>query len=262
MDISISTGLYYKKDFIEILDIINETGCKNIELFLNQSFVDVPVNELEKEVTKRNMNVLSIHTPLEFIAFSKGETEDYWIGKCIEMSRILGSHIVNTHMVYADYSNIVRSELDDIHKDNILKYRGLKDILVTTENLPAHPNGGMLGKHDELLEFVKNNDVGITFDTTHCAYSGLSIIDEFKKFGESVKNIHLSDFSDGIEHKILGDGQLPVKEFMSVLKTINYQGLLTIELDFENKKRNDIQNTDQAVEGLAKCLDIVRSIKQ
>lgn len=77
MNLSVSTGLYYTKNHIEILDMIKETSCKNIELFLNQAFIDVPINELHKEIEKRDLRVLSIHTPLEFIAFPRKESEEF-----------------------------------------------------------------------------------------------------------------------------------------------------------------------------------------
>lgn len=50
MEILISTGLYYTKGDKEILDIIEKTTCKNIELFLNQAFIDINTKELKEEI--------------------------------------------------------------------------------------------------------------------------------------------------------------------------------------------------------------------
>jgi sugar phosphate isomerase/epimerase len=77
MEISVSTGLYYTKDYKEILDIIASTSCNNIELCLNEAFVDINVSELKEEILKRNLNILSVHTPFEFIAFPRRESEKY-----------------------------------------------------------------------------------------------------------------------------------------------------------------------------------------
>jgi sugar phosphate isomerase/epimerase len=235
MDISVSTGLYYKKSYTQILDMISRTSCKNIELFLNQAFIDIPINELEKQISKRNLNIISVHTPLEFIAFPRKQSEEYWIKRSIEITKIFNSKVVVTHMVNGNYYIELPYGLDKLHKDNILKYKNLKDVYITTENLPYLKDKSFLAKQDEFIEFVKKNDVNITFDTTHCAARGLSIIDEYYKLKNNIKNIHLSDFKDGAEHKILGNGELPLIDFLSILKKDNYDGIITIELDFVRK---------------------------
>lgn len=258
MKISVSTGLYYTKSYIEILDLIKETSCKNIELFLNQAFIDVPINKLQKEIENRDLNVLSIHTPLEFIAFPRKESEEFWINKTINMAKVFDAKTIVTHMVYGEYFESLPKNLDELHKENILRYKELKDVCVTTENLPYFRDGSFLSKDDEFMRFIENNDINITFDTTHCAASNLSIIDSYKKLKKYIKNIHLSDFNDGAEHKVLGDGQLPLKEFLGDLKKDKFEGTITIEFDFDNKKRNCIENLNQASKEVERSIGLIR----
>lgn len=258
MNISVSTGLYYTKNHIEILDMIKETSCKNIELFLNQAFINVPIHELQKEIEKRDLRVLSIHTPLEFIAFPRKESEALWINKTIGMARVFDAKTIVTHMVYGDYFEELPNGLDELHKSNILKYKGLQDICVTTENLPYWNEGSFLAKEDEFIKFIKDNNLNITFDTTHCGANNSSIIETYKKLRKHIKNIHLSDFNDGAEHKILGHGQLPLKELLRDLKEDKYNGIITIELDFDNKRRNNIESLKQASEEVEKSIEFVR----
>ncbi len=257
MEISVSTGLYYKKSYKEILDIIACTSCNNIELFLNQAFIDVDIYELEKEVSKRNLNVLSIHTPLEFIAFPRKESEYYWINKSIEISKVFGSQVIVSHMVLGEYFDDKIKRLDELHKQNMLDFNETKDIHITTENLPFFDEGSFLGRFDELFAFVNDNNINLTFDTTHCAYGGFPILETFLKFKHLIKNIHFSDFEKGLEHKVLGDGKLPLKDFIVQLKKENYDGIITIELDFDNKKRNNILNNKQAIKSIQKSVDFI-----
>lgn len=259
MEISVSTGLYYKKDYKEILDIIASTSCKNIELFLNQAFIDIDINELKEEVLKRNMNILSIHTPLEFIAFPRKESEHYWINKSIEISKVFNSKVVVSHIVLGEYFDDKIKGLDELHRQNMIEYCKTKDIHITTENLPYFEDGSFLCRLDELFEFISHNNIDITFDTTHCAFSGAPIIETFKKFKSFIKNIHLSDFDNGIEHKVLGEGSLPLKDFIVQLKEENYEGIITIELDFDNKKRNNILDNDHAIAAIQKSIDFIKS---
>lgn len=259
MEISISTGLYYTKSYTEILDIIRDTSCRNIELCLNQAFIDVPVNELQKEIEKRALKVLSIHTPLEFIAFPRKESEEFWISKTIGMAKVFDAKTIVTHMVYGDYFIDLPKGLDELHKKNVIKYKALKDINVTTENLPYFKEGSFLAKENEFIKFIEDNDIKITFDTTHCAANNLSILDLYEKLKEYIKNIHLSDYLNGAEHKILGTGQLPLKELVRKLREDKYDEIITIELDFDNKKRNYVENIKDAVKEIEKSINFVTS---
>lgn len=259
MNVSLSTGFYYTKSYKEILDVISYTSCSNIELFLNQAFIDVPVDELAREIAKRKLDVLSIHTPLEFIAFPRHESEEFWIDKCISLSKTFNSKIIVTHMVLGKYFIEAPQGLDYIHRENMVKFNKLKDICVTTENLPYFTDGSFLGKKNEFVKFIKDNNTSITFDTTHCAYSNHSILDMFIEIKDFVKNIHISDFKFGMEHKVLGTGDLPLKEFLYMLRINDYQGNLTIELDFDNKKRNDIKDFKEAVEQIEKSIQYIKA---
>lgn len=260
MRISVSTGLYYTKDYREILDIIASTSCNNIELFLNQAFIDIDTNELKKEVSKRNLNILSIHTPLEFIAFPRKESENYWINKSIEIAKVFSSKVIVSHMVIGDDNTI--SDLDELHRQNMIGFSEVKDIYITSENLPYFKNGSFLGRFEELYEFVSGNNINLTFDTTHYGFSNASILETFKKFKNFIKNIHLSDFDNGVEHKVLGEGTLPLKDFIVQLKKEDYDGIVTIELDFDNKKRNNILDNKQAIVAIQKSIDFINdSIK-
>lgn len=260
MKISISTGMYYTKTYKEILDVIAGTSCNNIELFLNQAFIDVPINELEKEISKRSLNILSIHTPLEFIVFPRRENEDYWINKSIDIAKVFNSSTIVSHMVYGEYFLPAPHGLDEIHKNTILKYKDTDKICIATENLPHFPEGSFLGKPSEFLKFIEQNQIPVTFDTSHCAFGNFPLVETFEGLFKFVKNIHLSDFTQGIEHKTLGTGELPLREFLDYLKRRDYAGTLTIELDFDNKKRNNIESLGQAVEALEKSVVFVKSI--
>lgn len=75
-----------------------------------------------------------------------------------------------------------------------------------------------------------------------------------------MKNIHLSDFKDGTEHKILGTGNLNLKEFIENLNNENYDGFLIIELDFDNKRRNNINSNEEAIFEIQKSIDFINNI--
>lgn len=279
MKLSISTGLYYNKNCEEILDIIQKAGYSNIELFINQAFIDMSNEDIVKTVKKYNLNVLSIHTPLEFLAFAGGQNEEYWLRRCLELAESLGAEIVNSHMVLKSLEfttlgnkisgHIVENSLDKLHKLNIAKFGEeyhAKNVILTTENLPSYCGQSFLGRYDEFVEFAIHGNIPITFDTTHYA-SGVEekcigktdytqrIIDGFEKIADNIKNIHLSNYFQGNEHKLLDNGDIDICRFMSYLKKYlcdkkNKSCIITLEFDFENKGRNDIKDEEEAIKRL------------
>ena len=255
MDISVSTGFYYQKDYQHILDIISETDCSNIELFLNDSFLDLSLQEINQALQQRNLNVTSIHNPLALIV--GGRKEEYWLKRSVKYARELGAELVVTHMSYYEQGD-KKINNDWLHKQNILKYKDSDDVFVCTENLPPNDEyKSFLHTQEELYNFVQENDCCMTFDTTHWASHGRDLIAGYNLYKDYIKNIHLSDFGAGNEHKILGTGEVPLDLFLEELQQDNYDGALTIELDFAAEERNDVNNYQEAVGGLQESLDYI-----
>ena len=255
MIISVSTGAFYKYSYKEILDIVSQTNCSNIELCLNNTIVDVPFSEIIKEIEKKNLTVCSIHTPFEFL-WKPGEDEKIWINKSVDLAEALGAKVITTHITFKDTES-----LEEQHKKNLIEFRS-HDITVCTENMPSvmanSPTmDSFLCHSSELLKFLNEFGISLTFDTTHWAGYGKSVIDGYNLFKDYIRNIHLSDYLNGFEHKILGTGDLPVKEFIQAVLEDNYKYLLTIELDLEDKKRNPVENKIQAVDALNSSLQVI-----
>lgn len=257
MEISISTGLYYTKSYIEIFDIIEESGCKNIELFLNQAFIDVPVEMILKEVRKRDLNVVSIHLPLTFIAYNRGENEEFWINKGLEYTEVLGVDTIISHFFYKKDGE---GNNDESHFNNIVKYTKRSGKNICTENLPQIELFTKLQSTEELIRFLAKNECYMTYDTTHAATHGKDILSEYNIYKDYIRNIHLSDFRDGNEHKVLGTGDLPLKELLKKLKEDKYKYLITLEFDFENPDRNKVLSNGEAVELLKGSLKYVEDV--
>ena len=255
INISLSTGAFYKYNYKEIFEIISQTNCTEIELCLNNAFVDVSFADIIKEIEKKNLNVFSIHTPFEFL-WKPGEDEKFWINKSIDLAKALGAKIITTHITFN--GNV---SLDEQHKKNLIEFRD-NDITICTENMPKFPDDfpdSFLCHSDELLKFLNEFGISLTFDATHWASHKKFIIDEYNLFKNHIKNIHLSDYLDGVEHKILGTGNLPIKEFIQTLHKDGYKYPLTIELDLEDKERNPVENKTQAIDAINISLQLIRN---
>ncbi|SFS00119.1 protein FrlC [Agrococcus baldri] len=71
--------------------------------------------------------------------------------------------------------------------------------------------------------------LGVALDTVAMATSGEGIDDYFSRFGDRVWHVHLVDGSPG-GHRAWGDGELPLVDYLTALRAVGYEGLLTPEL--------------------------------
>lgn len=261
MTISVSTGLYYNKDYREILDILAASDCTSIELFLNQAFIDVPLPQIRKEVQRRKLSVSSIHLPLTFLAYARGEDEKYWINKGLSYLDALGGDVLVTHFFYKMNDQMQKNDVD--HFKNIRRYASIPGKYVCTENLPVMISLGTMHQNSEkLAQYLDDHNAFITYDTTHSATYGRDILDEYRLFKQHIRNIHLSDFKDGVEHKVLGTGDLPIRRFLQELAADDYAYPVTLEYDFENSARNSIASNEEAVKRINESLSFVRETVQ
>ena len=257
INISVSTGAFYKYDYKEILEIISQTNCSEIELCLNNTFVDVAFSDIIKEIEKNNLTVRSIHTPFEFL-WKPDEDEKFWVNKSIDLAKSLGAKIITTHITFKD-----KIRFDEQHKKNLIKFCN-NDIIVCTENMPKFtvnsPGSDSFLRHSsELFKFISEFGISLTYDTTHWATNEKPLIDGYNLFKNHIRNIHLSDYLNGVEHKILGTGNLPIIEFIQALDKDGYKYPLTIELDLEDKERNPVETKIQAIDALNTSLQIIHN---
>jgi len=254
MKICVSTALYYKKNYIEVLDILAAAGVKNIELALNQTFIDVPLEDIKRALDQRQMKVHSIHLPLTFIAYDRGEDEGYWLDRGLTYLNALGGRILVSHFFYKPG---IKEEANPDHFSNMVAYNKTTSYDICTENLPSMPLKTLHQDHQGLRVFLEENACPMTFDTTHVGTHGLDLMDQYFHFKDYIRNIHLSDFKDGREHLLLGQGDLDLKTFIGQLKADGYDHPLTLEFDFENPSRAKISDNSEAIEAIKSSLQFV-----
>jgi sugar phosphate isomerase/epimerase len=149
-----------------------------------------------------------------------------------------------------------------------------KNLLDVTRDLLDHvaANGQQLNLEtgqesaDHLLEFltdVKRNNLFINFDPANMILYGTGDpIDALKKVGKYVRSIHCKDAKwapEGQRGKAwgsevpLGDGDVGMENYLRTLKSIGYDGPLTIEREIPNdpiKQKADIGHAQRLLESL------------
>ena len=167
---------------------------------------------------------------------------------------ILGIPYLVVHPVYKRGETMITND-EDFISINAEGYERMLDeaarhgVTVLTENLLW----GSSIKTDviaELVHRVNHPNFGWCFDTGHVHCSGAKVSD-VRSASVVPLSLHIQDnhgAGSGDQHLIPGDGTIDWKEFLDILKEIDYQGDLVLEahhqsLDAPDEKREEILAT-------------------
>ncbi len=220
----------------EGLEALKKGGIDGIEVCLSQYYETTTqdIEELKILLKKHDVPVLSLHQALRF--FSSTRIPE--ITRLFEFANLLKVRLVVLHMNSAQKQIFDPEYIEALH---ILedKYK----IKVTFENMEKHI-GSLFYEHRwhdvKFSELVYKTNFHITLDTVHLAHSGGDIIKFYKKYKDRIINIHLSDYKHHLfnsslrplryKHMPLGEGELPIDDFLKTLKKEGYDGLVTMEI--------------------------------
>ncbi len=133
-----------------------------------------------------------------------------------------------------------------------LEKQGLKLVLETH---------GAYGTGESLYRVTKKINsklVGINYDTANVVYfSGQLPDNEIKTCVDDIKYVHLKDkigLANVWNYPAIGKGQLALRNLIYYMKTVNYQGPYSVEVEFTEsfgmkiKQKEDLQVVNQAIQ--------------
>jgi sugar phosphate isomerase/epimerase len=220
----------------EAFEHMKKIGLDGFELLLPQysNTTNADILEVKRLAKKYNFPVLSVHQSLRFFTATKVKE----IARLCEIAHMLSAKVVVLHI------NSARKQIfDEKYIQAIHELEENYKVHVTFENMEKYIRSYFsthLWHADTFSSLIQNADFAITFDIVHLAHSGGDIIHFFETNKERILNVHLSDYRRHLlnstlrpmrfKHMPLGDGELPIETFISILQKENYQGLLTLEL--------------------------------
>lgn len=242
LKISLSSGSLFTLPLRRAFELSAEAGFDGVELIINQDFQRVnPVKVVRslQEIAPIN----SIHAPFMPLDGWGGPIQSLF--HSIELAADTGIPLVNFHppswmgMEIGFWRWLYR--IRDFQKEIGLD----GEVLVTIENMPCigrfKVNPNILAATREMIAFIHDHNLFLTFDTTHMGSGKANFINDFYLFYESgrIRNIHFSDYGFDREHLIPGHGRLPLTRFLNHLKHTDYQGCVTLEIDPHEFPKNE-----------------------
>lgn len=112
----------------------------------------------------------------------------------------------------------------------IFEYCRAMNMELSIENLPR--NEPFFQRPVEFEPFIEKG-IGIVLDTVHALTSNVEPLEFITKFGNRIKEVHLTDgFKDEpISHYPVGTGEVNCLAVLKRLEEINYEGRIILEVD-------------------------------
>ena len=111
----------------------------------------------------------------------------------------------------------------------IFEYCLARNVELSIENLPC--NEPFFQRPAEFEPFIENG-VGMVLDTVHALTSNVEPFEFITRFGNRIKEVHLTDGfkGDPVSHYPVGTGEVDCLAVLKRLEEINYEGRIVLEV--------------------------------
>ncbi len=237
MKLAFSTLCCPNYDWKEIFSMATDLGFDGIEVrYIKEEEALSPFSAENCDDTAKMLDKMKIEIP----CLSTGGClkHDNWEETRSEILK----YISIAPKVGAKYIRILgdlRAEPDGEVDDNIIAER-IKEIVPFAEEngitLLVETNGVYADTERlaSMLNIVASDNVAALWDVHHpYRYFGESAEATLTNLGAYIKHVHIKDSlvdSDGkVSYKLIGEGDIPLDDIMLALKSINYEGFVTLE---------------------------------
>ena len=228
----LSAGTLYTLPLPKVFEIAREVGFAGLEVIINQDFEFSNGREILAEV-RRIHPIVSLHAPFFDINGWGNKTQQ--LERTVELAILNDIELVNFHPPC--WMTLERKFWRWLNRiDDFQQQIGRDKVVVTIENMPANGplgcNPHFLNQTRDMITFMKQRNLFLTFDTAHMGTCKTNFLTDFHYFYDSgrIRNVHFSDYANGREHLLPGHGKLPLTRFLNHLRNTGYDGNITLEL--------------------------------
>ena len=237
MKIAFSTLGCPNYDWKDIYSMAKDLGFDGIEIReIRSEFTRSPFSPDKCAATAEKLKQIRLEVPClstgcVLSETDKSESNIEEITQYIKVASTLGASYIR---ILADRTPAPMGEVvDDAVIAEIKKLIPVareNNIILLVETNGVYADTKRLKK---LLDTVDDNSVAALWDTHHpYRFFNETPMETVANIGEYIKYAHIKDsvVVDGaVKYKMMGEGDIPVKDIIDALKTINYNGYMTLE---------------------------------
>ncbi len=113
------------------------------------------------------------------------------------------------------------------HIAALLPYAREKQVTLLIKTSGIYADTGRLR---DLMNFFASDELAVLWDMHHPYRDhGETAADTIKNLGAYVRHVHLRDSDDAEHYNLIGEGNLPIRQMMDALSSINYDGFISLE---------------------------------
>ncbi|MBE6827117.1 MAG: AMP-dependent synthetase [Ruminococcaceae bacterium] len=236
MKLSFSTKGWHDSSFSDFCDIAQELGFQGIELHnihnrlfteKDGAFHDYTAAATVRNLFERRLKLTCIDAVCDISDRSSQEKSLEEIEKCLKIAKALSIPYIRVR-AHASYSeDAFKSTAELIEK--FLPAAEECGVAVLIETSGMFSDTAVLR---DMLEYFACDSVAALWNVSAAYFSAHeSPAEIIRNLGAYVKHIHLSDAKsvDGkVEYCLIGEGELPVEDMMAALRSVNYDGFISL----------------------------------
>ena len=219
MRLAFSTNYHEQLDIENAYIAATEYKFSGIEFHDARGITETDISRMRELSLEKGVSVPCIDMVADPSADKKQADEE--LDRCIYVAKRLRSEFVRVRASKED-------GVEEFLREAVLKAEK-EGIILLVETVGAYANSEKLR---DLLSNVVSDSLAVLWDF-HYPYRicGESPEKTITNLGAYVKHVHIKDSGDDGNYCLVGEGTLPIEEFMNALRSINYDGYVAIEWD-------------------------------
>jgi Sugar phosphate isomerases/epimerases len=219
--VSTASDLHY--DGIEIRGVANELFAPNIKAFSAEN-----IGATVEKLKRLNLKITMLTSGASLAVYATKDSALSEAKAYIDLAAKLSVpyiRVMCTNKPEPDGGDVVLCRK---------LYKEICDYAKGTGVLPLMETNGIFADTAYLYEFLdKVGDGGALWDINHpFRFNGESIKQTIDNLGSKIKYVHIKDsvvLNGQTKYKMLGYGDIPINEALSILKDVGYDGTISLE---------------------------------
>lgn len=238
MKLSFSTRGWHENTFDEFCNIAVDLKFDGIELhnvynklFTDKdgAFQDYAISQTLRKLYEKKLSVPCIDALCDISSADKKAKNVEEIEKCLDFAKSL--HIPYVRVKAVTEGDGVKEAVKSLISE-ILPYAEKNDVVILIETSGAFANTKVLR---DILEDFASDYVCALWNVTGAYFVGKEEPEQvITNLGAYVKHVQINDavlVDDKIEFRLMGEGEVPIKDVMLALNSVNYDGFISLVWD-------------------------------
>jgi len=250
--LALSSGSLYTYGLARVFELAKWAGFDGIEVLVDQRWDTRHGHYLRRLQEEHGLPVVSLHTPFS------GKQVDGWerdeitrLKHTVALAEELEARTVVVHPPLRWHWMTVlttggkkwriplflRNGQDHLRwlLEELADFQTSTPVTIAVENMPIKRWGRWRLRHFSLSDLTSlERFPNLTLDTTHLGTWGWDVLEVYERLKARVVHVHVSDYNaqePRKEHRLPGEGSLPLAELLRRLVSDDFAGVVTIELD-------------------------------